>query len=184
MIRRYEGASDRRLVKAYLEGDVGAFEVLYLRYEGPLFGYVLGMVREREEAEDILQETFLKIMRSFDLYREQGSFRSWLYTVASNLCRDHLRKRSRHEQLVRERLQVGSDAPDPEVILERSETSQLLSRLVADLPTEQKEVVLLRMRGDLSFRAIARLQGCPLGTALGRMQRAVRTLRKGFGIDQ
>jgi RNA polymerase sigma-70 factor (ECF subfamily) len=182
--RRYDGVSDRALVKAYLRGDAGAFEELYLRYEAPLFGYVLGMVREREEAEDVLQETFLKIMRSLGRYREQGSFRSWLYTVASNLCRDHLRKRSRHEQLARERLQVGSSAPDPEAVFERSESSQLLSRLVDELPDEQREVVLLRVRSDLSFREIARLQGCPLGTALGRMHLAVKKLRRGFGLDR
>jgi RNA polymerase sigma-70 factor (ECF subfamily) len=181
-IRRH-GDSDASLIKAYAAGDVAAFEELYMRYEGRLFGYILGMVGEREEAEDLFQETFHKILRSLGSYRERGSFRSWLFTVASNLCRDHLRHRSRRTPVVPELVPLASPAADPSRALENEETMRTLSRLVDQLPDDQREVVLLRTRSGLPFREIARLQGCPLGTALGRMHLAVKRLRKGFNLE-
>jgi RNA polymerase sigma factor (sigma-70 family) len=184
MRRRRQRESDASLITAYAAGDVTAFEELYMRYETRLFGYILGMVGEREEAEDLFQETFYKVLRTLDRYREQGSFRSWLFTVASNLCRDHLRSRARRTPVDPELVPLKTSALDPEGALERKEDLRALSRLVADLPDVQREVVLLRTRSGLSFREIARLQDCPLGTALGRMHMAVKRLRKGFGLEE
>ncbi len=184
MARRRHGDSDASLITAYAAGDATAFEELYMRYEGRLFGYILGMVGEREEAEDLFQETFHRILRSLGRYREQGSFRSWLFTVAGNLCRDHLRSRARRERVDPELVPVEATAADPERSLENKETMGKLSRLVSELPDEQREVVLLRTKSGLSFREIARLQGCPLSTALGRMHLAVKRMRKGYDLEE
>jgi RNA polymerase sigma-70 factor (ECF subfamily) len=183
MIRRHCSRSDSWLIKAYLGGDVGSFEELYVRYETRLLGYIAGMVGERAVAEDIFQETFLKVLRSLNRYREKGSFRAWLFKVAANLCRDHHRRRVRRERVERELARGGAVSPDPEKLLEEEQLRETLSRLVVALPEDQKEVVLLRTRGGLSFREIARLQGCPIGTALWRMHLAVRRLREGFGVE-
>lgn len=170
-------ASDEECFGRFRDGDEGAFETLLDRYRRPLFSFILRMVGHRGDAEDIFQETFIRVLHHRGDYDPRRPFGPWLYTIAANLVRDERRKRWRRpEDQMPESLEFPG-AGNPEADSMARETGAKVDRAVAALPAEQREVFLLREQAGLSFKEIAEATGANLNTVLGRMHLAVKKLR-------
>ncbi|MFH1742230.1 MAG: sigma-70 family RNA polymerase sigma factor [bacterium] len=179
-----------RLFCRYRErGDIEAFERLLREFEGPLYSYLLRFLRNPTEAEDALQEVWLKAIRRAESYRERGQFSSWLYRIAHNHCLDILRRRGKLVEMEPETEQRDTSVwpdgsseltKDPFEVLEERELLAYLDREVAKLPPALQEVFVLRTSSELSFREISEILGCPLGTVLGRMHQATIKIRTRF----
>lgn len=177
--------TDASLIQAFLNGDESALETLIRRYKDKIYTAIFMLVRDKYVAEDLFQEAFLKMIRTMrdGRYSEQGKFLPWAIRVSHNLCMDHFR---------RVRIQYPITLPDGRDIselfgmhtetaahdLEQRQTHEGVRHLIDSLPEEQKDVVVLRMYGDLSFKEIADLTGVSINTALGRMRYALINLRK------
>lgn len=175
-----EDADDMVLIKAYTAGNERAFEVLYRRYRKQLYGYLYNLMSgNASEAEEVFEETWIKVIDKLPSYRDQGKFSAWLFRVARNIFIDTARRNKRSALP----LETGDlpDVPDwsrrPERELEDRETAAVIAEALDQLPADQKEVFLLRQQ-ELSFKEIAEIQACPVNTVLGRMHYAVRNLKK------
>jgi RNA polymerase sigma-70 factor, ECF subfamily len=184
--------SDEGLMLRYQKGDVRAFEVLLARHRKPIFNFVLRYVGEPALAEDLLQEVFLRVIKSADAYERQAKFTTWLYTIARNLCVDNAR-RGKHRRAYSldtpmdhddgkdggTLLDVVSDngpATDRKVI--GKELHGKLHAAIAKLPDEQREIFLMREFLDMPFKEIADVVGCPENTVKSRMRYALEKLRE------
>jgi RNA polymerase sigma-70 factor (ECF subfamily) len=152
---------------------------MFDRYAGPLLGYLAGMTGDRSSAEDIVQETMIRVFRNIDRYQERGSFRAWVYRIATNLALTEIRRARFRAPMTPEAVGEIPDGREPSVeeSIERSETGRTLRRAIAALPEEQRAVVLLRVRRGLALREIARALSVPEGTVKSRLHHAVRSLR-------
>jgi RNA polymerase sigma-70 factor, ECF subfamily len=181
---------DEALVAAYLDhGDEAAFRTLVERHKERIFGFLVGMVRDREVASDLFQETFLRVVAAMQkrrgTYEQQGRWLGWVMRIARNAALDHLRSRKKWQDVERddddgtsffERL--PSDSPDAVAELDLSSQLDVLRSAIERLPPEQREVVLLRHESELTFREIAEITDVSINTALGRMRYALINLRK------
>lgn len=181
---------DEALVAAYLEhGDERAFRILIERHQERIFGFLVGMVRDREIANDLFQETFLRVVAAMQRrrgsYEQQGRWLGWVMRIARNAALDYLRSRKKWQDVDRddedgtsffERL--PSDAPDAITEVDLSDQLDTLRAAIEQLPPEQREVVLLRHESELTFREIAEITDVSINTALGRMRYALINLRK------
>ncbi len=167
------------LVRGLQAGKAEAYERLVRDYGDRIHRFVRRRVGDRF-ADDVTQDAFIRIHRSIGSYEPGGSFDSWLFTIANNLCIDHARsKRNQRQQSLED---VAENVPerrarDPAGSLEDREMRSALMQAVHELPPEQKEVFLLREEAGLSFKEIAAITGCPINTALGRMHYAMEHLR-------
>ena len=180
--------SDDELIRAFRTGDGSAMEALFGRYRRAVFGWLLRMSQDEGEAEDLHQEVWLKIIRGIDGY-SAGSFRAWLWRVVRNAAADRARKHVAEPILDAPR-EEGADAaafvdqvPDDTVVsaltrLEEAERRAAVREAVDGLSRRLKEVVLLRVNGELKFQEIADILGLPIGTVLGRMNLALAKLRQ------
>jgi RNA polymerase sigma-70 factor (ECF subfamily) len=175
---------DAELIHAFLHGHEKALEILIHRYKDKVYTSVYMLVKDKYLAEDIFQDTFLKIIKTIKegRYAEQGKFLPWAIRVAHNLCMDHFR-RTRHNVPVT--LPDGQDISDlfgaGDLVadgIEKREVHASVRKLVEQLPEEQREVIVLRIYADLSFKEIADLTGVSINTALGRMRYGLINLRK------
>lgn len=172
--------TDDQLVSQYLEGRIGAFEELYDRYSRRLLAFLHGEVGS-VWAEDLLQETFSRLLTSLDRYSPSGKFSAYVYEIARNLARD--RQRRLYRDMPISEVVGGENGHHPDLVdhLEyRLETTWVRNAL-KNLSTEQQEVVLLREYAGLSFKEIANLIERPIGTVLSQMHRALKTLRHHLG---
>lgn len=178
---------DEALVAAYLEqDDQDAFRTLVERHQERVFGYLMGMVRDRDVANDLFQETYLRVIRAMrserGSYERQGRWLAWVMRIARNSALDHLRRRKKWrdvddgEESFWDRM--PDDGPTADEKYVRAQEAGLLEECIERLPPEQREVVLLRHETDLTFREIAELTGVSINTALGRMRYALINLRK------
>lgn len=179
--------TDEALVAAYIEkDDQRAFSLLLERHQERVFGFLLGMVRNREVANDLFQETFLRVIRAMrderGSYTRQGRWIAWVMRIARNAAFDHLRKRKKWRDVDDEETSFWDRLPDHDAPaderLDLREKMKLLEVCMRELPDEQREVLLLRHETDLTFREIAELTGVSINTALGRMRYALLNLRK------
>lgn len=179
--------SDEALVAAYLErDDQDAFRMLIERHQARVFGYLMGMVRDRDAANDLFQETFFRVIRAMrserGSYERQGRWLAWVMRIARNTALDHLRRRKKWrdvddgEESYWDRMPDGGPIADERV--SNRQQIALLEECIDKLPPEQREVVLLRHETDLTFREIAELTDVSINTALGRMRYALINLRK------
>jgi RNA polymerase sigma factor (sigma-70 family) len=177
--------SDSQLVSLYQTGNEEAFEMLLHRHKSRIYTAIYMIVKDRYEAQDLLQDTFIKAINTIKggRYNEEGKFLPWISRIAHNLAIDHFRRNKRYPEVT---LEDGSRVFDSMQFSEESyETKQLLrdtkSRLrdlVMELPTEQKQVLIMRHYLELSFQEIADRTGVSINTALGRMRYALINLRK------
>jgi len=177
--------SDAELIHAFLHGQEKAIEVLITRYKDKVYTAIFMLVKDKYIAEDLFQESFLKMIRTMreGRYSEQGKFLPWAIRVAHNLCMDYFR---RVRQQVSVTLPDGRDIMEilplatesPEEVMERRQTHESVRQLIDRLPEEQREVIVLRMYGDLSFKEISDITDVSINTALGRMRYALINLRK------
>jgi RNA polymerase sigma-70 factor (ECF subfamily) len=180
--------SDDDLVRAFRTGDGSAMEALFGRYRRSVFGWLLRMSQDEGEAEDLHQEVWLKVIRGIDGY-SAGSFRAWLWRVVRNAAADRARKHVA-EPILDAPVEEGADAaafvdqvPDETVVsvltrMEEEERRAAVREAVDGLSRRLKEVVLLRLNGELKFQEIADILGLPIGTVLGRMNLALAKLRQ------
>lgn len=181
---------DEALVAAYLDhGDERAFRTLVERHQERVFGFLVGMVRDRDVASDLFQETFFRVVSAMQkrrgTYEQQGRWLGWVMRIARNAALDHLRARKKWQDVERddddgpsffERL--AADSPDAAAELDLAGQLDALRSAIEQLPPEQREVVLLRHESELTFREIAEITDVSINTALGRMRYALINLRK------
>jgi len=183
---------DEQLVKRYVSGDESCLEIRLKRHQQRLFGYIMLVRRNRAEAEDIFQETFFRIIRKLRAgeYNEEGKFLPWAMRIAHNLCIDEYRldakmptishvkdKKTSEEVDIFSVIKLEGDEDNERELMDREKTREL-KRMVRLLPAEQREVVMLRLAFDLSFKEIADATGSNINTTLGRMRYAVIRLRE------
>ncbi|WP_294677079.1 sigma-70 family RNA polymerase sigma factor [uncultured Fluviicola sp.] len=180
---------DQVLIHYYLEGNEQAFEVLLMRHKDKIYRSIYHKIREREIAEDIFQETFVKIIQTLKLgnYNEEGKFLPWAMRIAQNLVIDYFRKHGRMK-LVSERNAKSEDFNifsilkmedlNVEQRISKTELEKQMIELIQHLPESQKEIIEKRIFQDLSFKDIAEMEDISINTALGRMRYALINLRK------
>lgn len=164
--------SDDELIERIRQGDEGAAETLVRRYYGSIARYCRFWCGSADKAEDLAQETFLRLFRSLEKYRGRGSFKSFLYTVADHLCVDESRKVRLYP--------LDEDTPlaCEQDEMRRLEDRAAVEKLLEALSPEQRRAVILRYAEQLSFRQIAQVTGCNLRTAQSRVRCALKIMRK------
>lgn len=177
---------DAGIVRRCLAGDEKAYRELVERYQAQIHALAMRMVRRTEDAQDLTQETFVRMFRALDRYDPSRPFAAWLYTIATRLCIDHIR-RNRVKLMPLVRREMGSDeeqtieledpGPRPDDLAARSEEEQRTATLVDSLPPHYRIVVVLRHQQDLSYEEIAEALHLPLGTVKARIHRARALLK-------
>lgn len=177
---------DSVLISDYLNGNNAAFERLLTRYKNRVYGFVYAKVNNASLADDIFQDTFIKVVKTLQAgsYKEEGRFLSWVLRIAHNLIVDHYRKSNRMPKYEssREEFDVVANLSEPGVNVEfqliENQIHTDLVTLIDELPDNQKEVLQMRLYQEMSFKDIADNTGVSINTALGRMRYAVINLRK------
>ncbi|SRR5690606_3561266 len=177
--------TDAELIRAFLNGGESALETLIHRHKDRIYTSIFVLVRDHYVAEDLFQDAFMRMIRTMrqGQYQEKGRFLPWAIRIAHNLCMDYFRKTRQRQTIT---LSDGSDledwipgtAPGAMEIMENRELGHSVREMIQDLPQEQREVVVLRLYGDLPFKEIARITGVSINTSLGRMRYALINLRR------
>ena len=182
-------AADEVLMLRYKEGDLGAFEVLLERYQQPLFNFVYRFCNDYHQSQDLVQEIFLRLIKTAKTYEPKAKFSTYIYTFAHNICVDHFR-RSKKRKTVSLSEPIGTEEnltfedtvkdenSNPEKEFRQKSLEKALQDAVNELPEEQREVFLLREQMNLPFEEIARVVGCLPSTAKSRMRYALQFIRK------
>ena len=177
--------TDNELITRYREGDTTCFEVLLERYQAKVYGYIFSVVKDKETADDIFQDTFYKVIVTInsDQYKDENKFIHWVMRIAHNLIVDHFRRNNKMPLVPNRPVTDVLDnikLPDEnaEHVIMRKQTSQNIRKLVRMLPPEQRRVVILRHYGKCDFKDIAARTGVSINTALGRMRYAIINLRR------
>ncbi len=176
------------LITGAKAGQAEAFDQLIDAYADRMFGYLIRMTGSRTDAEDLLQEVFVRLVKAIERYEHQNNFDAFLFRIASNLCRDRIRglRRRKVTSLDADRDEAGFEPQAeerdtlPSGRLERIEVAARLQGALDQLPTAEKEVIMLRHFSDMSFKEIAKVMDTPLGTALARAHRGLAKLRTLF----
>jgi RNA polymerase sigma-70 factor (ECF subfamily) len=185
---RKEIITDAVLVKNYMNGDESALSVLINRHKQRIFSFIYSKVFDKDITEDIFQDAFIKVIKNLKLgkYNEEGKFLPWVMRISHNLVIDHFRKTNRMPKFDNSGdFNIFSVLGDPalnaekQIIKEQVEVD--LRRLIQELPEDQKEVLVMRMYRDMSFKEISERTGVSINTALGRMRYALINLRKVIG---
>lgn len=185
-MRNLDKYTDEQLVAAYASGDNEAFDALLLRHKNRLFTYIVQMVRDRDLADDIFQETFVKAITTIrqGRYSDFGKFSAWITRIARNLAIDSFRAEKSEAT-------VSTDDTNFDVLNRRELSEETVEdamidlqiehdvrRLVDELPEPQREVLMMRFYKNLSFKEIAGITGVSINTALGRMRYAILNMRR------
>jgi RNA polymerase sigma factor (sigma-70 family) len=184
-MKNVQQISDQELVHLYIKGNEACLEALVKRHQRSIFTAIYLLVKNRALTEDIFQETFIKIIHTLRQgnYNEEGKFGPWAVRIARNLTIDYIRKQKRNVTItdsegndILSYLQIAEESREDKMI--QYQTEQNINELVKRLPEEQREVLIMRHWGDLSFKEIADTTGVSINTALGRMRYALNNLRK------
>ena len=176
---------DALLVSDYINGNERALETLVLRHKLKIYNFIYSKVFDRDTAEDIFQETFIKVIKTLKrgVYNEEGKFLPWVMRIAHNLVIDYFRKNNRiptfdnnEEYDIFQLISDGSPTAERSMIDEQ--VIEDLQKLIVELPDDQKDVLTMRLYKDMSFKEIAETTGVSINTALGRMRYAIINLRK------
>jgi RNA polymerase sigma factor (sigma-70 family) len=177
--------SDQELVRQYIEGNHASLEALIKKHQSKIFSYIMLIVKDRHLAEDIFQDTFIKVINTLKAgaYNEEGKFLPWVMRIAHNLIIDFFRKSKRmpmvensEEYDIFETLRLFDYTIEDKIIIEQIHKD--VKTLIEYLPAEQKEVLKMRHYADMSFKEIAEQTNVSINTALGRMRYALINLRK------
>jgi RNA polymerase sigma-70 factor (ECF subfamily) len=182
---RKELISDATLVSSYIKGDESSLEVLIKRHKQRIYSFIYSKVYDRDVAEDIFQDAFIKVIRTLKKgrYNEEGKFLPWVMRISHNLIIDHFRKNNRMPKFDNGgEFSIFSVLSDTSLNAERAlikdQVETDVRRLIDELPEDQKEVILMRMYNDMSFKEISERTGVSINTALGRMRYALINMRK------
>ncbi len=176
------GRSDEELVEACQAGEMSAFDVLVARWEDRIRGAAYRFLGSEEEARDVAQEAFLKAYRALGGFKREARFSSWLYQIATNLCRDRLRRRRTRGTVSLEALEetgpvIMDPRPGADERLQQLDLGRVVRRAVEALPEEQRVVVILKEYQELTFLEIAQALDVPLSTVKTRLYRGLGQLR-------
>lgn len=178
-------AQDRDLIKAFMSGNDYCFNELLTRYKAKVFTTIYLIVKDREIAEDLFQEVMIKVVRMIrsGKYNEEGKFLPWVVRIARNLAIDHFRKVQRNpvqnesdDYDIFNSIQRSESSSEEQIIKE--ENARYIRSLIQELPDKQREVLVMRTYGELSFKEIADITDVSINTALGRMRYALLNLKK------
>lgn len=178
--------TDYELITSFIKGDERSIELLILRHKNRLYSYISLYIRSRDLADDIFQDTFLKVVQSIRAgrYQDDGKFLSWVMRIAHNLIIDHFRREKQlgivlnddyESDLFNTRNMVDGNVED---IMLKRQVLRDVRKLISELPDDQREVVIMRHYAGMSFREIADMTGVSINTALGRMRYALINMRK------
>ncbi len=182
---------DAVLVKNYIAGDESALTILINRHQSKIYGFIYSKISDRDISDDIFQDTFIKVIKTLKMnsYNEEGKFLPWVMRIAHNLIIDHFRK-NKKMPMFRETetfsiFSIMSDnVPNIESKLISEQVVSDLKKIIEELPDDQKEVLMMRIYQDLSFKEISEITGVSINTALGRMRYALMNLRKVIDKNQ
>jgi len=184
-MRKQSFISDSQLISRYINGEEAVLEILINRYRDKIFGFIYSKVRNQELTEDLFQDTLFKIVRTLKKgrYNEEGKFLSWTIRISHNIIIDYYRKQNKMRKVYDtddfSMFDILHDASlDAEDQMIRKQMIKRIRLLIEMLPSEQKEVLKLRMYEELSFQEISKKTGVSINTALGRMRYALINLRK------
>ena len=178
-------STDAQLVSAYMKGNEQAISVLITRHKQKIYSFIYSKVFDRDVSEDIFQDTFIKVIKTLKrgAYNEEGKFIPWVMRISHNLVIDHFRKNNRMPKFENNSdfnifsiLHDGSLNAEKTMIKEQVEGD--LKKIIQELPDDQKEVLLMRIYKEMSFKDISEKTGVSINTALGRMRYALINLRK------
>ena len=180
--------SDEELIERFQGGDVYAFEMIVNRYKDPLLNFVYHFLGDRIDAEDVVQETFLRVYRNKHLYRNIAKFSTWIYTIAGNLAKTELRRRKRRRLFSISQMGFDNkdfDVPDPlrtaDVVVDGDMKEAFIRKEIDALPVKFKEVVVLRDIDEFSYEEISDILKIPIGTVKSRVNRGRLRLQKRLG---
>jgi len=171
--------SDEELIQRFQEGDQYAFDLIVHRYKDALFNFTYRYLGNSQEAEDVVQETFLRIFRNRFAYRQIAKFSTWIYTIAGNLAKTELRKRKRRRQVYTS--DMGFDDKEFEIVDTKADTERdvdsmltekLIQAAIDKLPERFRKVILLVDVQELSYEEVSKIMRVPLGTVKSRVNRA------------
>tara|TARA_Y100000815_G_scaffold2716_2_gene2641 strand:+ start:9401 stop:10033 length:633 start_codon:yes stop_codon:yes gene_type:complete len=176
---------DAVLVKNYICGDENALASLINRHQSKIYGFIYSKVTDRDIADDIFQDTFIKVIKTLksNSYNEEGKFLPWVMRISHNLIVDHFR-RNKKMPMFRETEEfsifsiMSDNSPNIEIRIITDQVENDVQRLIEELPEDQKQVLQMRIYQDMSFKEIADVTGVSINTALGRMRYALMNLRK------
>lgn len=177
--------TDKNLVTQYIQGNEACLEMLINRHKDRIFTTIILIVKDSYIAEDLFQETFIKIIKNLKKgkYNEEGKFLPWAIRIARNMAIDYFRKMKRMPTItgsdgedVFRKIKLAVDNREEQMI--RHEKESMVRAVINKLPEEQRQVLILRHYGDLSFKEIAAMTGVSINTALGRMRYALNNMRK------
>ena len=180
-----QAVTDQELIGRYLAGNQSSIEKLIRRHKNRIFAYILMIVKEKELAEDLFQDTFIKVINTIrsGSYKEEGKFIQWAMRIAHNLIIDYFRKSKRIPTIenrddfdIFEKVRIPVESIEERIITEQIHKD--VKKLIDYLPKEQREVLIMRHYGDMSFKDIAEVTNVSINTALGRMRYALINLRK------
>ena len=176
---------DASLVKEYVAGNEDALAKLIKRHESKIYGFIYSKIPDRDITNDIFQDTFIKVIKTLksNSYNEEGKFLPWVMRISHNLVVDHYRKTNKMPMFREtEEFSIFSIMSDDSLTIENKIISEQvemdLKKLIEELPADQKEVLVMRMYQDMSFKEISESTGVSINTALGRMRYALMNLRK------
>lgn len=176
---------DALLVKSYIDGNENALSLLISRHQAKIYGFIYSKLSDRDVADDVFQDTFIKVIITLKtkLYNEEGKFLPWVMRIAHNLIIDYYRKNKKMPMLREtEEFSIFSLISDKAMNIEQTlilfQVESDVQKIIEELPSDQKEVVMMRIYQDLSFKEISELTGVSINTALGRMRYALQNLRK------
>lgn len=176
---------DALLVHNYIQGDENALTVLINRHQSKIFGFIYSKISDRDISNDIFQDTFIKVIKTLKSksYNEEGKFLPWVMRIAHNLIIDHFRSNKKMPMYREtEEFSIFSIMSDNSMTIENKMIQEQveidLRKLIEELPADQKEVLMMRMYQDMSFKEISELTGVSINTALGRMRYALMNMRK------
>nr|WP_294897063.1 sigma-70 family RNA polymerase sigma factor [uncultured Pedobacter sp.] len=181
----FQEKTDQELVHLYIKGNESALSELIIRHKSRIYTSIYLLVKDEYLAEDIFQDTFIKVIKTLKAgkYNEEGKFLPWVLRIGHNLVIDHFRKEKRNPTITNadgfdifDVLGIHDESIEEKMV--KQQTHDDLKKLIHYLPSEQKEVLIMRHYGDLSFKEIADLTSVSINTALGRMRYALNNLRK------
>jgi RNA polymerase sigma-70 factor (ECF subfamily) len=178
--------TDAHLVSDFILGNEKSLEILIYKHKSKIYNFIFSKVLDRDNAEDIFQETFIKVIKTLKngAYKEEGKFLSWVMRISHNLIIDFFRKSNRIPKFEASNDDydifqfIKDSSPNAENILINEQIVNDLQKLILELPEDQKEVLNMRLYRDMSFKEIAEITGVSINTALGRMRYAIINLRK------
>ena len=177
--------TDNELIQSYKDGDTACFDVLLDRYKNKVYGYIISVVKDKDLADDIFQDTFFKVVYTINggYYKDENKFIHWVMRIAHNLIVDYYRRITKMPMVanrpdfdVVETLKQHTDNAERDII--RQQTDSNVRKLIKMLPPEQRRVVILRHFGKYDFKDIAQKTDVSINTALGRMRYAIINLRR------